>query len=755
MGQFDDLSDFDFELLSADLLSRRFRRRFESFPRGRDGGFDLRARLRSGLHYAQCKHYAKSSLSQLKSAARRELARLDEVGLKPRRYTFVTSRELTAANKADIVSCLGRLARDERDVLGASDLAALLREYPEVERAHIKLWLRSSAPLQRIVNAEVFARSEALLHEIRAAIPRYVQTESFAEARALLDEHRVVIVAGPPGVGKTTLARLLLFEAAEAGFVPYNVQSDISEAWRLFSSEEPQAFFFDDFLGRTALFDSVGDDARDVGAFIKRVRRSESTRLILATREYVLQQAEQDVEDLQWQELEADKYALTLDSYTRFDRARILYNHVYFSPEITEQARRALLRERAYFRIIDHASYTPRLIEWITGLGGHTLTKAELASFPDFCESVLDDPEDLWKYAYSQGLDDKSRCLLLQLPGLPVAVELEDLEVAYRAAAKAAGLPAGRAAFDRAIKVVQDSFVSVRSWPGRPTLVSVLNPSLVDFLKRQLLDDPDEFLSAFEGAAFFDQVDYLAHLAVDKRRVTHDVSAFIASAAARTVSGPAPKRTRLDSRELDGLVPRLIAMTRWTTSTRLRRSVLPLIKQGVAETIERVPRASGQELGTLPSLVERLAELEVDMTILAEAIKARALFLGEDLDAYDALGDLRRVLPSLFSVNEWNDILSGFEEWATYRLYDAVEWFEDIEDFDRFETVAEALGAQIPGDEFESARGAVEDAVAEREAEAIEEVDYDDYRDRATVEPGPPDSSSDSYIDGLFGMLDQ
>src|SRR5271155_4617343 len=100
MGRFDDLSDYDFELLIADLLGEDLGLRFETFPRGPDGKVDLRARVgNTGFHYVQCKHYAHSTFAQLKRGAQREAEALKTAGVKPRRYTYVTSRRLTAANK--------------------------------------------------------------------------------------------------------------------------------------------------------------------------------------------------------------------------------------------------------------------------------------------------------------------------------------------------------------------------------------------------------------------------------------------------------------------------------------------------------------------------------------------------------------------------------------------------------------------------------------------------------------------------------
>ena len=695
MSRFDDLSDYDFELLVADLLGHEYSRSFETFPRGRDGGIDLRAQLGNGLRIGQCKHYPHSSFSRLERAAKREREVLTEMRPRPRRYTFVTSRSLTALNKDRLVAALEPYVRAPSDILGYDDLLRLLRRHPSVERAHVKLWLTSSAVLDRIVHADVYARSEALIEDIRAALPRYVQTRSFGEAYSLLSDHNVVIIAGPPGVGKTTLARLLVLDAVHRGFTPYAVQADPAEAWRVFKTDQPQVFFFDDFLGRTSLFDVVSEDPRDLATLIRHARRVESTRLILATREYVLQQAKRAVEEFQWQALDTDKYSLTLDQYSRLERARILYNHLYFSPEVDNNALRSLRQNRAYLNVVDHRGYSPRLIEWMTGLGGHRLSGEEKADYADYCVSVLDHPEELWRFAFEEGLDAPAQLLLIVLASLPAVVELNDLEAAFNASAHAQALKTGRREFDAALKVLQDSFVSFSGRGGRTESVSAINPSLVDFLERRLAGRLDSLQQAVTGALFFEQVEWYQGVAsragLDSGkswRVT------LAEALTRTVERRSAKSLPYGWYVRQNPAERVQTLAGWCRAQPgLTPYVVPAFRALAARLMRDIPQQHGAELMEHAGAIAALREFEVSWESLAQALKERLLDLEDDVDAYSVLARLRQKVGSI-SRDEWSDIQDRFANWA---LDETADWEDstDLEELDRIEEVASELGVTL------------------------------------------------------------
>ncbi len=169
MRSFDNFSPYDFELFVADLLGTHLGVEFETFPRGADGGIDLRhiPLEGAGPRVVQCKHYAGSPFASLVSAAKKEAKHLKEMRPQPTTYQFVTTKSLTAANKRRLMTELQPWLAREQDVLGANDLEALLDKHPEVERRQVKLWLTGGTQLAALLSAGTIHRSQTLLEEIQ------------------------------------------------------------------------------------------------------------------------------------------------------------------------------------------------------------------------------------------------------------------------------------------------------------------------------------------------------------------------------------------------------------------------------------------------------------------------------------------------------------------------------------------------------------------------------------------------------------
>ena len=87
MYDFTNLSDVEFEKLSADILSRQLGVKLRYFAPGRDGGIDLIDENQQKNIVVQVKHYAKSNLNSLLTSLKNELIKVKN--MKPKSILYM------------------------------------------------------------------------------------------------------------------------------------------------------------------------------------------------------------------------------------------------------------------------------------------------------------------------------------------------------------------------------------------------------------------------------------------------------------------------------------------------------------------------------------------------------------------------------------------------------------------------------------------------------------------------------------------
>jgi hypothetical protein len=756
---FHQLSPYDLEILARDLLQAHWGVSIESFKAGKDGGIDLRYAAATGKVIVQVKHLVKTGLAGLLRELQKEAVKVRR--LRPSRYVLLTSVSLSAVNKDAIVSIIGADVLKLTDVIGREDVNNLLGQHAEIEGKHYKLWLASRAVLDRVVNNAAVTRSEFKARQVYEDARRYVPSSAYPKALKMLNEQRVVIVAGPPGVGKSTLANLLLYEHLERGYQAVLIQRDIEEGQALFQPGIPQVFYFDDFMGATFLGDraatATGTSDRALLDFIAMIRTAPKARLILTTREHIYAQALDRSERLRLSDLDDLRVFRHMPSYTFSQKARILYNHLYFS-DLPSAYQGELLRDDFYLRIIKHERFNPRLIEWLSSF--RRIRNVPVERYQAFVEDLLKDPSEIWRHAYEQEITDAGRSMLLTVFSLGGKAA----DVALRPAfAKLHHERAGHYRFETrpedfrsAIREIAGTFIK----PFGINSIEVIDPSVLDLLNAVVRRAPENVIDIVAGAASFDQIERVFSFAkAESSRpildaLRHDADRLVEATRARMLDG-----RRMDlgkgavgyrGSTFERRLAVIIDMADCLSSPAVGGLIDPLFARLQQEWKTERPQIS-DTVGILRALDRTQAINPKDLSRIKMAIEG-ALFAEVSTGcASDELRELVSIIDTSAGAQSQgiSAARSAFEHYRQSGFSDELRECRSREQFDGILEDLELFRTEL-GVHISSLEQRVEEAKAEFEER---QEDYADHMHDEWKERGRNERESERGVSEMFGSL--
>jgi len=505
------LSYLEFELLIRDLLQEEWSVTLESFKSGKDRGIDIRY-IKDGTTVIQCKHFFESTYANLKSHLNKEEKEKVEK-LKPERYILATSVELSPDRKEELKEIFYPFCKKDSDILGREDILNFLNRHEKIVKRHYKLWFPGTVILQevleKIVHSENYAKTKMDLQEFQENIPKIVITKSFREFEKILDEHNVCVICGSPGSGKTTMTKFFVLNYIERGYQPIMITENINEAFRMFKPEEPQIFYYDDFLGQTFLEDNfLKNEDSQILLFIERNKNQKNKKFILATREYILNQAEMKSDKIK--RVDDYKFILNCSNFSEEEKARILYNHLWHS-QIEPKNIEVLINDKNYLKIVNHKNFNPRLIE--------EMTKTKNVNCENFIETffqTLDNPADVWKDVFEHKISSHAQNILLILGSYRWELRFNHLWVAfnnlYFDSRDYQKIELHRS-FKNSLHELEDTFIKLNSIGESKTIsIEFSNPSIRDFVQNYLLDEKIILNKLCERAVDFYQLDQIWNL---------------------------------------------------------------------------------------------------------------------------------------------------------------------------------------------------------------------------------------------------
>ncbi|MEX5927739.1 hypothetical protein [Providencia hangzhouensis] len=129
--------------------------------------------------------------------------------------------------------------------------------------------------------------------------------------------------------------------------------------------------------------------------FINRIIKNNEKKLILTSRTTILNQGKLSSELFYINNTEKHEYEVEVKNLAVLDKAKILYNHIWFS-NLPQEYKNCFWVDKKYRQIISHKNYNPRLISFITDYDKVSHLSSE--KYWDYIIESLNNPSAIWDY---------------------------------------------------------------------------------------------------------------------------------------------------------------------------------------------------------------------------------------------------------------------------------------------------------------------------------------------------------------------
>lgn len=532
----DSLDAEEFERFAVDLCKVVFDNdKVHGFSEGKDDGIDGLDDSINPTLVVQAKRwtpYRNSAKSQIIE----ELEKIQNTAKnykweKQFHYAFVTSVALSPKVQNELRQQYPGLIPSDKYLIDKARINELSSEqrYTSVFRKYKLI----GADLSEILTQHRF---DYLSEDFKSFDPTYfVETEFLENAYHLLISRHVILIHGNPGVGKTSLCKMLgnLF----ANSMPHksDSESNAKVIWRSldeadevikdyaegFSDDRNLLFVvFDDFLGSNSL-ETDSSELQKLYRLMDRLKYNTNLYIILNSRSQILQSARQEFTNFDARverDLRGSIELLDMSEYDELDKAKILranLEKVYNSPSINKIEYREKYEQlrlpaeqiphspysvrKQYDLIIKHKNYNPRIIEYISN---HFTDDMNVLAFIQY---NLNNPEYILNPLFNK-LSEDEKWVLFNL------FAFKNQYVSKTTLVSATGIFTSPG-FDpnTAIQKLDQSWLSRQKSNLGEQIIGFANPGISDYLKikNESLHFTDRVCKKSE---FLVQIEFLCHI---------------------------------------------------------------------------------------------------------------------------------------------------------------------------------------------------------------------------------------------------
>ena len=486
---FSELSDIDFEHMVCKLLDGK-NRVVEQYAEGRDGGVDGKIFDIPKGTQIQAKHYLKSGFNLLKNKVEKEeLPKIRNKGIPC--YILATSFDISQGQAEKLRDIISKEVSNVI-VLGYTSICNLLDNDIDTLKSTVKLWAINAELVRRIfksANMNCFYELQSRWEDMNRV---FVETPDVKNVVNSLEKNHVAVIAGNPGVGKTTLAEYICLQYFRKDFEVHFFQGEFSyEDYDLNDTEKKIIFYYDDFLGSTYYDCYSGKQDSLIVNFLKRISKEPNKRFILTSRTNIIQKACLYSERYHEYGLDKQAYIVNVGVYSKSIKAKILYNHLRNSNMGTSEIEN-FVENKTYWTIIKHRNFNPRLIHFITKQ--KNFEDSQYARYLEFVKDSLDNPREIWAKCFTKQLDNSQRLLVQLVVANGGKVKEEIIRDAYNKGLSAMGINTPeqeRNDFEYVLGVCLRSILRKdidSSHNSKKIFISVFDPSVSDYVLPSILE---------------------------------------------------------------------------------------------------------------------------------------------------------------------------------------------------------------------------------------------------------------------------